>query len=107
MATIRVNAACGIKANRSRTRNKTFTPNYGDRHRHGETISTAFVESTGNYVVSKRTVKKQQMRWSERGAHLFLQARTQVLNENLRKTFRRWYPRMQNLSGDAELKEAA
>lgn len=87
--------------------NKTFIPNYGDRYRHGETISTAFVESTVNYVVSKRMVKKQQMRWSERGARLLLQVRTQVLNEDLRNTFCRWYPGMQNLSGDVELKEAA
>src|SRR5215510_7851788 len=47
--------------------NKPFIPNYGDRYRHGEPISTAFVESTVNYVVSKRMVKNQQMRWSERG----------------------------------------
>jgi hypothetical protein len=87
--------------------NKTFIPNYRDRYRHGETISTAFVESTVNYVVSKRMVKKQQMRWSERGAHLLLQAPTQVLNEDLRNTFCRWYPGMENLSGDAEMKEAA
>jgi len=33
--------------------------------------------------VSKRTVKKQQMRWSQRGAHLLLQIRTRVLNEDL------------------------
>lgn len=49
--------------------NQTFTPNYGDRYRHGEKISTAFAESTVNQVVSKRMVKKQQMKWSERGAH--------------------------------------
>jgi hypothetical protein len=72
-----------------------------------ETISTTFVESTVNYVVSKRMVKKQQMCWSERGAFLLLQAPTQVLNEDLRNTFRRWYPDMQNLSGDADMKEAA
>jgi hypothetical protein len=47
------------------------------------------------------------MRWSERGAHLLLQVRTQVLNEDVRNTFRRWYPGMHNLSGDAEMKEAA
>jgi hypothetical protein len=87
--------------------NQSFIPNYGDRYRHGETISTAFVESAVNHVVSKRMVKKQQMRWSQRGAHLLLQVRTQVLNEDLRNTFCRWYPGMQNLSGDAELKEAA
>jgi len=87
--------------------NKTFIPNYGDRYRHGETISTAFVESTVNYVVSKRMVKKQQMRWSQRGAHLLLQVRTQVLNEDLRSTFGRWYPGMQNPSAEMGLKEAA
>jgi len=37
-------------------------------------------------------VKKQQMRWSKRGAHLLLQVRTKVLNEELRATFDRWYP---------------
>ena len=34
-----------------------------------KTISTAFVESTINQVVSKRFVKKQQMQWTPRGAH--------------------------------------
>ena len=28
--------------------NQNFIPNYGDRYRHGETISTAFAESTVN-----------------------------------------------------------
>ena len=51
-------------------------PNYGERHRCGEAISNAFVEPTVNQVVSKRMVKKQQMRWSQRGAHLLLQIRT-------------------------------
>jgi hypothetical protein len=32
--------------------NQAFIPNYGNRYRHDETISTAFVESTANYVVS-------------------------------------------------------
>ena len=49
--------------------NQNFIPNYGDRYRHGEKISTAFAESAVNQVVSKRMVKKQQMRWSESGAH--------------------------------------
>jgi hypothetical protein len=39
-------------------------------------------------------VKKQPMRWSQKGAHLLLQVRTQVLNEELRATFREWYPEM-------------
>jgi hypothetical protein len=72
--------------------NAGFIPNYGERWRYGETITTAFVESTINQVVSKRMVKKQQMRWSQRGAHLLLQIRTRVLNDELRETFRQWYP---------------
>lgn len=53
---------------------------------------TGFVESTANQVVSERFVKKQQMRWTPRGAHLLLQTRTKVLNGDLEKTFRGWYP---------------
>jgi hypothetical protein len=34
------------------------------------------------------------MHWTERGAHLFLQVRTQVMNGDLRATFGRWYPGM-------------
>ena len=36
----------------------------GERHRAGEAISTAFTESAVNQVISKRMVKRQQMRWS-------------------------------------------
>jgi len=72
--------------------NQSFIPNYGERYRNGERISTGFVESTVNYVVSKRMVKKQQMKWSQRGAHLLLQIRTRVLNGKWEETFRRWYP---------------
>lgn len=67
--------------------------NYGERYRNGERISTAFTESTINQVVSKRMVKKQQMQWTPQGAHLLLQVRTQVLNEDREGTFRCWYPR--------------
>jgi hypothetical protein len=72
--------------------NRSSIPNYGDRYRHGERIATSFAESTVNQVISKRMVKKQQMRWTPRGAHLLLQVRTQVLNDDLRPTFERWYP---------------
>ena len=33
-----------------------------------------------------------QMRWSQQGAHLLLQVRTRVLNDELRDVFRQWYP---------------
>ena len=72
--------------------NQESIPNYGERYRQGETISTAFVESTINQVVSRRFVKKQQMQWTLRGAHLLLQTRTKVLNDELEGVFRHWYP---------------
>ena len=72
--------------------NREFIPNFGERYRQGERISTAFVESTINQVVSRRFVKKQQMQWTPRGAHLLLQTRTKVLNNELEGVFRRWYP---------------
>ncbi len=72
--------------------NEEFIPNFGERRRDGEKISTAFVESTVNQVISKRMVKKQQMQWTPRGAHLLLQVRTKVLNDELDDVFRGWYP---------------
>ena len=72
--------------------NAGFIPNYGERYRAGERISTGFVESTVNQVISKRFCKKQQMAWTPRGAHLLLQIRTRVLNGDWEATFREWYP---------------
>jgi hypothetical protein len=73
--------------------------NYGERHRCGERISTGFVESTINQLIAKRFVKKQQMRWTPRGAHLLLQVRVQTLNGDLHATFERWYPALRNQQG--------
>src|SRR5437773_6013145 len=80
--------------------NRQFIPNYGDRWRNKERISTGFVESTVNQVISKRMVKKQQMRWTKRGAHLLLQIRTRVLKEEWGATLCGWYPGMK-LEGEA------
>jgi hypothetical protein len=75
--------------------NQSSIPNYGDRYRNGEAISSAVAESSVNQMVSKRFVKKQQMRWTRRGAHLLLQIRTRTLDDTLAATFRRWYPGME------------
>jgi hypothetical protein len=72
--------------------NRHLIPNYGEKWRYVEAISTGFVESTINEVVAKRMVKKQQMQWTQQGAHYLLQTRTVVLNEELGKHFERWYP---------------
>jgi len=39
--------------------------------------------------------KKQQMRWTPKGAHLLLQIRTKVLNNEFEEVFRTWYPKFQ------------
>ena len=76
--------------------NQKFIPNLGERYRQGDTISTAFVESTINQAVSKRFVKRQQMQWSQKGAHLLLQTRTKVLDGDLESVFRGWYPQFRS-----------
>jgi hypothetical protein len=76
------------------TANTTAIPNYADRRRHGEPIATGFTESAVNQVVSKRMVKRQQMRWTQRGAHTLLQVRARVLNRQLRQDFERWHPQL-------------
>jgi hypothetical protein len=76
-------------------RNRAFIPNYGERYRYGERISTGFVESTVNQVISKRFCKRQQLQWTKRGAHLLLQTRVKTLNQELGAVFQRWYPDLQ------------
>ena len=83
-------------------------PNYAERHRYGERVSTAFVESTVNTVVGKRFSKQQQMRWSRSGAHLMLQTRTRVLDGTLRTRFQSWYPGLFRAANtDQEIEVAA
>lgn len=77
--------------------NQSSLPNYGDRYRNGEAISSAVAESSVNQMISKRFVKKQQMRWTRRGAHLLLQIRTRTLDGTLSATFQRWYPGMETV----------
>ena len=74
------------------TNNGSMIPNYAERRRYGERVSTGFVESTVNTVVGKRFCKRQQVRWSKTGAHLMLQTRTRTLDGTLRNKFEQWYP---------------
>ncbi len=68
-------------------------PSYRRRHQLGLPIATSPVESAVNQVVSRRMVKKLQMRWTKQGAQRLLDVRTEVLNDTLEDAFRRWYPR--------------
>jgi hypothetical protein len=71
--------------------NADSLPNYGARHRQGAAISTAFVESAVNEIVSRRMVKKQQMRWNRETVQPFLTVRVHVLNDTLEDAFRHWH----------------
>lgn len=44
------------------------------------------------FTILNATGKKQQMRWTKKGAHLLLQIRTQVLNDDWHATIEWWYP---------------
>ena len=57
--------------------------------------------------ISKRMVKKQQMRWTPRGAHLLLQVRTRVLNDDLADDFHRWHPGFTHTAPEPEELAAA
>jgi hypothetical protein len=57
---------------------------YAARCRHGEPISTAFIESAVHEIVAKRMNKKQQMRWNRMTVQPFLDVRTAVLDGTLK-----------------------
>ena len=82
-------------------------PNYTERWRYGKRVSTGFLESAINTVVSKRFGKRQQMRWSKPGAHLMLQTRTRALDDTLRKKFEQWYPGLKNDGAVGEAEQLA
>jgi hypothetical protein len=89
------------------TNNAGSIVNYGERYLNGERISTSFAESTVNQVISKRMVKKQQMQWRPESAHLLLQVRIQVLNDDWEQAFRSWHPNFRPPQSHAPLAVAA
>ena len=68
--------------------NWTAIVNYGARYRSGRRVATSVAEFPVNSLVAKRMVKNQEMRWSQRGAHLMLQVRAAMMNGNLRQRLR-------------------
>ena len=78
---------------------------YGARHRSGRRIATALAEPTVNSLIARRMVKKQQMQWSRRGAHLMLQVRATVPNGDLRQRLACEPPRPQHRSRFAWIME--
>jgi Transposase len=76
--------------------NRLALANYGRRRHDGLPISTAFVESAVNEILSKRMIKKQQMRWNRWTVQPFLDVRIAVLNKTLCGSFKRLYPDFQS-----------
>jgi hypothetical protein len=58
---------------------------YAERHELIVAVLEHGGESGVNSLVARRMVKKQQMQWSKRGAHLLLPVRAAVLNGDLRE----------------------
>jgi Transposase len=81
-------------------RNQAALVHYAARRRHGEPISTAFVESSVNEIIAKRMNKKQQMRWNRATVQPFLDVRTAVLNDTLEDAFRHRYPGFHPANGN-------
>src|SRR5271165_3770299 len=72
--------------------NRLALVNYGRRRHEQRPISTAFVESAVNEILSKRMIKKQPMRWNRWTVQPFLDVRVAVLNKTLAGSFMRLYP---------------
>jgi hypothetical protein len=87
--------------------NTAMLVNYGARRHYGEPISTAFVESAVNEIVSRRMIKKQQMRWNRWTVKPFLDVRVAVLNGTLEGAFRRSYPDFRPVNQNIETAAAA
>ena len=88
-------------------RNRRALVHYAARHRNGEPISTAFVESAVNEIIAKRMNKKQQMRWNRATVQPFLDVRTAVLNDTLEDAFRHRYPGFHLANGNEAVALAA
>ncbi|MBE0548088.1 MAG: ISKra4 family transposase [Rubrivivax sp.] len=58
----------------------------------GRRISSASAESVMNHLVNSRMSKRQQMRWSIKGAHCLLQTRVELLDGRLQNCFASRFP---------------
>ena len=60
----------------------------------GEEVPPAVAESTVNEVVREGWLKSSRC-VGHKGPHLLLQVRTKTLNNELKGSFKSWYPKMQ------------
>jgi hypothetical protein len=65
--------------------------NYAERYHAGLRVGTSITEGTANFLVNRRMNKRQQMRWSRRGADAVLQVRCAIYNGTLGTGFGRLF----------------
>jgi hypothetical protein len=58
----------------------------------GRRVSSASAESVMNHLINWRLTKRQQMRWSMKGAHYLLQTRVELLDGRLETCFAARFP---------------
>jgi hypothetical protein len=88
--------SCAITAHAAATALLKFLVNnrrdlidYQHARMEGRRISSASAESVMNHLVNRRLSKRQQMRWSMKGAHCLLQTRVELLDGRLEACFER------------------
>lgn len=64
--------------------NQASIPDYAERSRQRQAVSSSRAESSSNALVNRRMNKLRQMRWSPKGAQRILQARVAVIDHRLR-----------------------
>ncbi len=65
--------------------NRSSIANHGEKYCAGRRIASTSAEASVNSLVARRMVKKQQMRWTEKGANQLLQVRVAIANGNLKE----------------------
>ena len=83
--------ACGAAATLLTflTRNRRDLIDYQRARMAGRRVSSASAESVMNHLVNRRLSRRQQMRWSMKGAHCLLQTRVELLDGRLEQSFAR------------------
>jgi hypothetical protein len=63
--------------------NRKYLVNYGARRHKGLPIASSIAESAVNEVVSQCMAKRQQIRWTDEGAHCLVLVRVADINGEL------------------------
>jgi hypothetical protein len=72
--------------------NRSDLIDYQKARMNGRRVSSASAESVMNHLINRRLTKRQQMRWSLRGAHYLLQTRVELLDGRLETCFAKRFP---------------